>query len=110
MHAGASASAPFNTRDTRWSVGEPHGLTRPGSFCRRPRREGGRLRLGDGALAEVRPPPAVASTVGVRQRALEDLQIFQALRLPEQLWMTGTLVYSETFWRYDAVGLRDMSL
>ena len=22
-------------------------------------------------------------------------------------WMTGTLVYSETFWRHDAVGLRD---
>jgi putative acetyltransferase len=22
-------------------------------------------------------------------------------------WMTGTLVYSEIFWRLDAVGLRD---
>ena len=33
---------------------------------------------------------------------------FQALRLPEhQPWMTGTLVYAETFWRLDAVGLRD---
>lgn len=33
---------------------------------------------------------------------------FQALRLPDhEPWMTGTLVYSETFWRLDAVGLRD---
>ena len=33
---------------------------------------------------------------------------FQAMRLPaHQPWMTGTLVYSETFWRHDAVGLRD---
>jgi putative acetyltransferase len=33
---------------------------------------------------------------------------FQALRLPAyQAWMTGTLVYSESFWRHDAVGLRD---
>jgi putative acetyltransferase len=33
---------------------------------------------------------------------------FQALRLPAyEPWMTGTLVYSETFWRHDAVGLRD---
>lgn len=33
---------------------------------------------------------------------------FQALRLPHhQPWMTGTLVYSETFWRHDVVGLRD---
>ena len=32
---------------------------------------------------------------------------FQAIRLPDhQPWMTGTLVYSETFWRHDAVGLR----
>jgi putative acetyltransferase len=32
---------------------------------------------------------------------------FQAVRLPAyQPWMTGTLVYSETFWRHDAVGLR----
>jgi putative acetyltransferase len=35
---------------------------------------------------------------------------FQALRLPEyEPWMTGTLVYSEPFWRHDAVGLRDLS-
>ena len=33
---------------------------------------------------------------------------FQALRLPAyEPWMTGTLVYSEVFWRHDAVGLRD---
>ena len=33
---------------------------------------------------------------------------FQAIRLPaHQPWMTGTLVYSEIFWRHDAVGLRD---
>ncbi len=33
---------------------------------------------------------------------------FQALRLPtHEPWMTGTLVYPETFWRLDAVGLRD---
>jgi putative acetyltransferase len=33
---------------------------------------------------------------------------FQALRLPaHEPWMTGTLVYSETFWQLDAVGLRE---
>jgi putative acetyltransferase len=33
---------------------------------------------------------------------------FQALRLPAyEPWMTGTLVYSEIFWRHDAVGLRE---
>ena len=33
---------------------------------------------------------------------------FQAVRLPaHESWMTGTLVYSEPFWRLDAVGLRD---
>jgi putative acetyltransferase len=33
---------------------------------------------------------------------------FQAVRLPaHEQWMTGTLVYSETFWRHDAVGLRE---
>jgi putative acetyltransferase len=32
---------------------------------------------------------------------------FQAFLLPAyELWMTGTLVYSEPFWRNDAVGLR----
>jgi putative acetyltransferase len=34
---------------------------------------------------------------------------FQALRLDAyEPWMTGTLVYSEAFWRHDAVGLRDL--
>lgn len=33
---------------------------------------------------------------------------FQVIRLPEyEPWMTGTLVYTEAFWRHDAVGLRD---
>ncbi|MGH3259343.1 MAG: GNAT family N-acetyltransferase [Streptosporangiaceae bacterium] len=33
---------------------------------------------------------------------------FQAIKLPGyELWMTGTLVYAEAFWRHDAVGLRD---
>jgi putative acetyltransferase len=33
---------------------------------------------------------------------------FQVIRFPAyQPWMTGTLVYSEPFWRHDCVGLRD---
>ena len=33
---------------------------------------------------------------------------FQAFTLPaHEPWMTGTLVYSDSFWRHDAVGLRD---
>lgn len=33
---------------------------------------------------------------------------FQVFKLPAyEPWMTGTLVYSEPFWRHDAVGLRD---
>lgn len=33
---------------------------------------------------------------------------FQVITLPAYAaWMTGTLVYSEPFWRHDAVGLRD---
>lgn len=36
---------------------------------------------------------------------------FQAIALPAyQPWMTGTLVYSDTFWRHDAVGLRDSDI
>jgi putative acetyltransferase len=32
---------------------------------------------------------------------------FQVVRLPaHEAWMTGTLVYAQTFWRHDAVGLR----
>jgi putative acetyltransferase len=35
---------------------------------------------------------------------------FQAIMLAAyQPWMTGTLVYAESFWRHDAVGLRDPS-
>jgi putative acetyltransferase len=35
---------------------------------------------------------------------------FQVYRLTaHEDWMTGTLVYSSTFWRHDAVGLRDPS-
>jgi putative acetyltransferase len=33
---------------------------------------------------------------------------FQVIRLPAyEPWMTGTMVYSEPFWRHDAVGLRN---
>jgi putative acetyltransferase len=33
---------------------------------------------------------------------------FQVVRLSSyEPWMTGTLVYSQTFWEHDAVGLRD---
>jgi putative acetyltransferase len=33
---------------------------------------------------------------------------FQVIRLPGwEPWMVGQLVYSEVFWRFDAVGLRD---
>jgi len=33
---------------------------------------------------------------------------FQVFLLPSyECWMTGTLVYSEAFWRHDLVGLRD---
>ncbi len=33
---------------------------------------------------------------------------FQVVRLPtHESWMTGTLVYPDTFWRHDAVGLRE---
>jgi len=34
---------------------------------------------------------------------------FQAIRLPTyEPWMTGTLVYAESFWRCDVVGLRNV--
>jgi len=33
---------------------------------------------------------------------------FQVMPLPaHEVWMTGTLVYSQTFWDHDAVGLRE---
>jgi putative acetyltransferase len=34
---------------------------------------------------------------------------FQVFPLPSyEPWMTGTLVYSEIFWQFDSVGLRDV--
>ena len=33
---------------------------------------------------------------------------FQVITLPAYApWMTGTLLYAETFWRHDVVGVRD---
>lgn len=48
-------------------------------------------------------------TLGFRKPSLRIPDAaFQVLRLPAyEPWMTGTLVYSEVFWRHDAVGLRD---
>lgn len=61
--------------------------------------------------------PGYYSRLGFRPGAEQDFRrpslripdaAFQAIKLPAyQPWMTGTLVYSETFWRHDAVGLRD---
>jgi putative acetyltransferase len=54
---------------------------------------------------------AAGGGLGFRKPSLRipDLA-FQAIRLPgHQPWMTGTLVYADTFWRHDAVGLRDPS-
>ncbi len=62
-------------------------------------------------------PPAYYSRLGFQPAAdhgfrKPSLRIpdaaFQVIRLPAyEPWMTGTLVYSEPFWRHDAVGLRD---
>ncbi len=48
-------------------------------------------------------------TLGYRRPSLRTPKpAFQALNLPShEPWMTGTLVYSQTFWDHDAVGLRD---
>jgi putative acetyltransferase len=64
----------------------------------------------------VEGPPAYYSRFGFEPGAAHgfmkpSLRIpdaaFQALRLPAfEPWMTGALVYSEPFWRHDAVGLR----
>ncbi len=61
--------------------------------------------------------PGYYSRLGFRPGAEQDFRrpslripdaAFQAIKLPAyQSWMTGTLVYSETFWRHAAVGLRD---
>ncbi len=62
-------------------------------------------------------PPSYYSRLGFRPGAELDFRkpslripdaAFQVLPLPAyEPWMTGTLVYSSTFWKYDAVGLRD---
>ena len=62
-------------------------------------------------------PPAYYSRFGFEPGAAHGFRkpslripdaAFQVLRLPAyEPWMTGTLVYSEAFWRHDAVGLRD---
>lgn len=62
-------------------------------------------------------PPAYYSRFGFEPGAAHGFRkpslripdkAFQALRLPSyEPWMTGTLVYAETFWAHDAVGLRD---
>jgi putative acetyltransferase len=50
-----------------------------------------------------------AGTLGFRKPSLRIPDAgFQVAALPAyEPWMTGTLVYSEPFWRHDAVGLRD---
>ena len=52
---------------------------------------------------------APAAELGFRKPSLRIPDpAFQVLRLASyEPWMTGTLVYAETFWRHDAVGLRD---
>jgi putative acetyltransferase len=52
---------------------------------------------------------ATAAAQGFRSPSLRiPAAAFQAIRLPHhEPWMNGTLVYSESFWRHDAVGLRD---
>jgi putative acetyltransferase len=65
----------------------------------------------------VEGPPAYYSRLGFATAAGQGFrkpslripdEAFQAIRLPaHESWMSGTLVYSETFWRHDAVGLRN---
>ena len=52
-----------------------------------------------------------ASDLGFRRPSLRIPEAgFQVAVLPaHEPWMTGTLVYSEPFWRHDCVGLRDPS-
>ena len=67
-------------------------------------------------LVFVEGPPAYYSRFGFEAGAEQGFRkpslripdaAFQALRLRSyEPWMTGTLVYSEPFWRHDAVGLR----
>ncbi len=53
-----------------------------------------------------------ADAIGFRSPSLRiPPAAFQVARLSQyEEWMTGTLVYSETFWAQDAVGLRDPAL
>jgi putative acetyltransferase len=53
-----------------------------------------------------------ADVLGFRAPSLRiPPEAFQVARLPGyQSWMTGTLVYSETFWAHDCVGLRSPAL
>jgi putative acetyltransferase len=53
-----------------------------------------------------------ADTAGFRSPSLRiPPPAFQVARLSRyEEWMTGTLVYSETFWAHDCVGLRDPAL
>lgn len=53
-----------------------------------------------------------ADTVGFRSPSLRiPPPAFQVVRLScYEEWMTGTLVYSETFWALDCVGLRDPAI
>jgi putative acetyltransferase len=65
----------------------------------------------------VEGPPTYYSRLGFAPGAAQGFRkpslripdaAFQAIRLPAyEPWMSGTLVYSDTFWRHDAVGLRD---
>jgi putative acetyltransferase len=52
---------------------------------------------------------AAAGGLGFRKPSLRiPDEAFMVARLPAyESWMTGTLVYSQTFWDHDLVGLRD---
>jgi putative acetyltransferase len=52
---------------------------------------------------------AAGEELGYRRPSLRiPPEAFQALQLPaHEPWMTGTLVYSSTFWEHDLVGLRE---
>ena len=75
------------------------------------------LRERDVPLVFLEGPPAYYARFGFEPAAAggfrkPSLRIpdagFQVLRLPAyEPWMTGTLVYSEAFWRHDLVGLRE---
>ena len=68
-------------------------------------------------LVFVEGPPEYYSRLGFQPGAAQGFRkpslripdaAFQAMCLPSyEPWMTGSLVYAETFWRHDAVGLRD---